>query len=240
MFEILKEKITSWTPEQADAFYSNVDRVGPYGDMIYEKTNNGWFLYSAEKAAYYDLNGESHILVHHSDDLEMSLHTQKMYSDYADQNNLIKIEKPVIIALDEIYGLPYIYCKLVRPYNTHGIPQTNMLYVSDEEKSATAFDVAKIYFKKIDEILQVVDAYQGNLYPTNLETENLFYDSVTENYFWAGDMMFNKTREDSINYYIELTNLMNEFLSSVTGKTINVKTATINYINAECSILQLP
>lgn len=240
MLEILKQKILSWTPEQADAFYSNVDRVGPYGGMIYEKTDTGWFWYSAEKAAYYDLNGESHILAHHSNELEMSLYAQKTYSDYADANDLIKIEKPVIVAVDSVNELPYIYCKLVRPYNTHGIPQLNMIYVSDTNRAATALEMCKIHYKKLDEFFQVIDAVEGNLYPRETSTENLFYDPVTSNYFWGGDIAFDKQRQDSIETHLNTLSNLDYYCSAVSGMQMTLQTQVINYVNTECSILQLP
>jgi hypothetical protein len=240
MIETLKEKILSWTPEQADTFYNNVVRMSQFGGMIYEKTNTGWFLYSAEKAAYYDLNGETHVLSQFSHDLELSLDAQKVYSDYADANDLVKLEKPVTVINVSIYAMPYIYYKLVRPYGTHGIPQLNMLYVSADQISSNGLEVAKVNFKKMDEMFQLIDACGGTLYPRELNTENLHYDPVTDNYFWAGDILFNESRTHSVEGHINMIPNVSYYAGVILGTSVNLQAAITNFVNSECTILQLP
>lgn len=240
MINILREKILSWTPELANGMYNQVPRIGNLGGMIYEKTNTGWFLYSAEKAAYYDLNGESFILQTLSVGLEESLNAQEAYALYAETHNLVRIEKPVEIEHVSIYGLQYLYHKTVRPYSTHGISQLNMAYVSEDQKLNAALELSKINFKKMDELFQLIDACEGTLYPKELNTENLYYDPATDNYFWAGDLVFNKSRQESIDAHVLMIPNLNYYISNVIGKQANLQSAINNYVNTECSILQLP
>ncbi len=240
MIETLKEKLLSWSPAQANAFYNNVDRVGLQGGMIYEQTSTGWFLYSAEKAAYYDFNGESYFLEKNSYSLIDSLTAQKTYSDYADEHNLTKIEKPVVIDEVSIFRNSYVYYKTVRPYNTHGIPQMNMVYTTNLESDSISLQLVKDNLKKIDELFGLIDQCGGMLYPNELNTENLIYDTVTQNYFWGGDIKFEKTREDSINAHNEMIKFTSYYSSLVTGKSLNMQSKITNYVNTECSILQLP
>jgi len=240
MINTLREKILSWTPELANSMYNNVPRVSDLGGMIYEKTDNGWFLYSVEKAAYYDLNGESFILEQNSPEIEESLNVQKTYSDYADVHNLVKIEKPVEIQQVNIYGRTYIYYKMVRPYNTHGIPQLNMIYVPEDQKASAVLELSKINFKKMDELFQLIDACNGTLYPKELNTENLHYDPATDNYFWAGDLLFVKPRQESIDAHVLMIPNLSYYVTKVVGKQVDLQSAITNYVNTECSILQLP
>ena len=244
MLDILKEKILSWTPEKADAFYKGLLRFQPESARIWEIEETGFYLYSGNYASYSDNNGT--IFTLEVGDLSENLNTKKALSNLADQLGSIKIEKPTVIDVISIFGTPFTYSETVRPYNSLGLDFSNLKNTDDLKSTVLKF--ITYFLVATEDLIRLIDTYTGDTsvmkYPHSAESTtlpfNLFFDPVTSNYFWAGSLRFYHSRADTLSALTQdLGNIENIF-REMYGKDIAMRSDIIDIMREKCTIIQLP
>lgn len=238
MLDILTQKLLSWTPELANAFYNGVDRYSQSGDLIWETTPTGFFIYGCETAEYRDYNGKSYLL-QFGDRTE--LYTKKKeFSDRADLSKTILIEKPTLIQTCEIIGVTATYIEQSRPYNTYGIPFINLISVAPDHRLAVAKEIFPKAMLATDQFIQTIDVVNGDLslqsYPGDLH-DSMFYDPVTENLFLAGPINLTNSREEFFTFFSGLTTHVEQLLEL---PNTGFQSYMIDIINTQCTILHYP
>ena len=238
MLDILTQKLLSWTPELANTFYNGVDRYSKSCDLIWEIAPTGFFIYGCETAEYRDYNGKSYLL-QFGDKTE--LYTKKKeFSDRADLSKTILIEKPTLIQTCEIIGTTATYVEQQRPYDTYGIPFINLISISPDKKLEAAKEIFPKLMLATEQLIQIIDVVNGDLssqsYPMDLH-DSMFYDPVTENLFFAGNIDLSYSREDFFTFFNNLTTNVERLLDL---PNTGFQSYMINIINTQCTILHYP
>jgi hypothetical protein len=242
MLDILKNKILSWTPEDADAFFRGVPRYSQLGGRIWEIAPTGYYLWSAEYAGYFDNNGKTYELF--IKDTTSAFTFKQTVSDYVNNSGSSKIEKPTLIQSGDIYGLGFTYVEQQRPYDTLGINLMNMISVPTTFEE-NYLQIVKQAILSYEQLVTTIDIMQGNqtssMYPTAV-WDSYCLDPITQNTFWAGPIEFVTPREDSIKIMQASTAYIDTFLQGVCGHTNarSVQADLNNFIKTQCTILQLP
>jgi hypothetical protein len=235
MFEQLKTKLLSWTPELANNFHENVTRQGHYAWRIWETTSTGYYFYDATCAEYRDYNGDTWMLL--CGDHTESFQVQIALSDHHEANNYIRIQKPTIIETHKIHNLTFTLVKLESPYGTRGIPMDQLYKV--ENGLPIMIDLAKQYLLAGNIQTQTLDSlteFSNNRYPIEFQNDNFRYDPVTGNFFMFG-LRYTESREHFISYLDTVINLAN-YGASVLGYDHDFKTELENFRNLECTTLR--
>ena len=128
MLDTLKQKLLAWTPEFASEFYSNIPRYSTVSNTVWEETSTGFFTISSKEVVFYDYNGTSYSL--RVGDLTKDLTQKQAMAEYAEANDLSRIEKPVEFCLVDIAVLLYTYAKEVRQFGNLGIPLENLKLIN--------------------------------------------------------------------------------------------------------------
>lgn len=238
MLDILTQKLLSWTPELADAFYNGVERYSKNGDLIWEIAPTGFFIHGCETAEYHDYNGKSYLL-QFGDKTEL-YHKKKEFSDRADLAKTILIEKPTFIETCEIIGVTATYVEQQRPYNTYGIPFVNLISVTSSHRLELIKEIFSKAMLATDQFIQTIDIVNGDLtlqsYPTDLH-DSMFYDPVTENLFLAGTIDLTHSREEFFEFFSGLTTNVEQLLEL---PNTGFQSYMIDIINTQCTILHYP
>jgi len=235
MFEQLKTKLLSWTPELANIFHENVTRQGHDAWRIWETTHTGYYFYDATCAEYRDYNGDTWMLMvgNHTESFQI----QATLADQHEANNLTRFEKPTIIETHKIHGLTFTLVKLESPYGTRGIPMDQLYKV--ENGLLVVVDLAKKYLLSGNQMAQTLDAMTDitdNRYPLEFQNDHFRYDPNTQNFFIMG-LRLTKTREHFISFLDMIIDRVNEGLA-VMGYEYDLKTELTNYRELECTTLQ--
>lgn len=235
MFEQLKTKLLSWTPELANQFHNNVTRQGHYAWRIWETTPTGYYFYDANCAEYRDYNGETWMLMF--GDHTESFQVQAAVAAHHEDNNYIRVQKPTLIETHDIHRLKFTLVKLVNPYGTIGIPMEQLYRV--ENGLPILIDLSKKFLLAGNRHIQTLDSLTGftsNRYPLEFQNENFRYDPLTDNFFLSG-FRYTESREHFISYLDSVINLINSG-TSVLGYNYDLKTELTNYRESECTTLQ--
>ena len=239
MLDILKQKLTSWTPTSASAIYGDTKRVADefFTNAMWETTPTGVFLISPDLTVFHDFNGDSYYLT--LGDKTSSLVQKQAMSDYAEQHDLTRIEKPIDIQLTDIYGVAYTYSRERRPYGTQGLPVEAMLLVSETELVNTVVSVFKLWMASIDDLLKTIQNIPDAMYTTGISKDFFCYDPVTEKFFWAGPMYFGKTQEEftADAKANNQANMLDTFFQQRYQVTGSIQAEIYNFVATECSTL---
>jgi hypothetical protein len=231
MFNILKEKLLAWTPETTDKFYKGLPRYSEFANTIWEDTDTGFFTISPHLTAFYGFNGTTYMLQEsdHTREIEQKIALSK----YADDNNLIKIERPIHVEVIEIYGTPYTYSVHLRPYGELGIPLANLKY---NTSNITHKDALHQFLLTLNQMVASIDAIYNDktalIYPTATNFFNVCYDEGTKSFFLAGCLNFDSPRQDSTNI-----SGVNDWLNDYEGVTVDHQTDIVDFIQAQCPTL---
>lgn len=248
MLDILKQKMLSWTPETANTFYANLPRKANFTkivwpNVVWETTSTGYFLISPDYTAYYDYNGRSYSLM--KGDFVAGLEAKRELAEYAELNNGIRVEKPAIMQLVDVYSLPYTYCEEYKPYGTHGIPFENLLQVPSEEFQNTIKDAIKNLLKSFDSLIASIDTLNVDRevllnYPDSPSFINLLYDPAVEKFFWAGRIDFTVTREEFFNNLssYNFISRINSFVQKNFLTSVDIQSEITDFVSTECTTLQ--
>jgi len=235
MFEQLKTKLLSWTPELANNFHENVTRQGRYAWRIWETTSTGYYFYDGNCAEYRDYNGDTWILM--CGDRTESLQVQAALADYHEANNLIRCDKPVVIELHQIHRLTFTLTKIESPYGTRGISAEQLHRVNNG--LPILIDLTKkclLAGNKIVETLDLLPGFNNKRYPSELLFHQFKYDPLTDNFFMSG-IQLTETREHFINFLDMAIDLLN-FGLEIVGYTYDLKTELATFRESECITLQ--
>lgn len=242
MLDILKNKILSWTPEGADAFFRGVTRYSDLGGQIWELSSTGYYLWSSEYAGYFDNNGKVYELFIKDNAKELTF--KQTLSNYSDTAGLTKIEKPTIIESGDIFGLVFTYTEQLRPYNSQGINIVNLMSVHANFED-NCLQLLQQLLLSYEQLVTTIDSVQGNetsnRYPMMVH-DSYFMDPNTQTSFWAGPMQFVSSREDSIKHIQDTMAHVDKFAQQVYGysNARSIQSDLNNFIKTQCTILQLP
>jgi hypothetical protein len=243
MLDTLKQKLLAWTPDFASEFYSNIPRYSTVSNTVWEETSTGFFTISPKEVVYYDYNGTSYSL--RSGDLIKDLTQKQAMAEYAEANNMTRIEKPVEFSLVDIYGLTYTYAKEVRPFGNLGIPLENLKLITADQYKADLKQIIQDSIKLHDDCIAIIDTLYNDqtsaIYPLGLTFFNICYDPESKQFFCAGELSFQNLRADYITNTVDMvTNHFDQYILDNDLTTVNTKEFITNLIKTQCTILQLP
>jgi hypothetical protein len=242
MLDILKNKILSWTPEGADAFFRGITRYSLLGGRIWEISPTGYYLWSSDYAGYFDNNGKVYELF--IKDNTEELRVKQTLSDYVDSSESIKIEKPTVLETGDIFGLGFTYTEQLRPYNSQGVNIANLMSVPANFED-NFLQASQQLLLSYEQLLKTIDNMQGNqtsnIYPMKVY-DSYFVDPDTQSAFWAGPIQFVSSREDSIKDIQDSMSYVDTLIQQVYGysNARSIQTDLNNFIKTQCTILQLP
>jgi hypothetical protein len=242
MLDILKNKILSWTPEGADAFFRGITRYSLLGGRIWEIAPTGYYLWSSEYAGYFDNNGKVCELFIKDNVEELTF--KQALSNYVDNSESIKVENPTLIQTGDIFGLGFTYTEQQRPYNCQGVNVANLMSVpaNFEDNILQVFQQLLLSY---EQLLKTIDSMQGNqtsnVYPMKVY-DSYFVDPNTQSAFWAGPIEFVASREDSIKDIEDSMFYADTLVQKVYGysNARSIQADLNNFIKTQCTILQLP
>jgi len=243
MLDTLKQKLLAWTPEFASEFYSNIPRYSTVSNTVWEETSTGFFTISSKEVVFYDYNGTSYSL--RVGDLTKDLTQKQAMAEYAEANDLSRIEKPVEFCLVDIAGLLYTYAKEVRPFGNLGIPLENLKLINDADFENDFKQIIQDSIKLHDDCIAIIDALYNDqtapIYPFGLTFFNICYDPESKKFFCAGEMVFQNLRADYIANTVDMViNHFDQYILDNDLIAVNTKEFNTNLIKTQCTILQLP
>lgn len=235
MFEQLKTKLLSWTPDLANNFHENVTRQGRYAWRIWETTSTGYYFYDANCAEYRDYNGDTWMLMF--GDHTESFQVHAALADYHADNNLIRLDKPTIIETHLIYDSIFTLVKIQSPYGTRGIPADQLHRV--ENGLSVLVETARQFLlggNRMVETLDTLNEFSSNRYPLEFLNDHFRYDPATQKFFFLG-LRFTENREHFINFLDMVIDLVNSGIS-ILGYNYDLSTELKNLRESECTTLQ--
>jgi len=242
MLDILKNKILSWTPESAGAFFRGITRYSALGGQIWELAPTGYYLWSSEYAGYFDNNGKVCELFIKDSAEELAF--KQALSNHVDNSKSIKVEKPTLIQSGDIFGLDFTYTEQQRPYDSQGINMANLMSVPTDFED-NYLQLLQQILLSYEQLITAIDNMQGNeesnRYPM-MVYDSYFIDPTTQSAFWAGPMQFVSSREDSIKHIHDSLPYVDKLVQQVYGysNARSIQADLNNFIKTQCTILQLP
>lgn len=235
MFEELKTRLLSWTPELANNFHDNVTRQGNYAWRVWEQTPNGYYFYDAGCAEYRDLNGDTWILK--IGDFVENYQAHQSLAQYHEDNDLIRLDKPTLIERHFIYDIIFTLVKLESPYSTRGINTDQLIKV--ENRLDTLVDIAKLYLRSGNTMAESLDKLRdvpANIYPVEFLGDNFRYDPVSQKFFLYG-LRFEAMKQHFLDYLDMTLDLTNKGLEML-GYSYDLSSELKEIRNNECTTLQ--
>lgn len=242
MLETLKQKLLSWTPESSNAFYNNVVRYGNHSGKIWEKTGTGVFLYSAQCASYYDLNGNTYELKY--GDWTNTLEFQQQVSDYCSANSLMNLERPTLIETHYMFNrIPYTYVEKQNPVATRGIPGLNAMFETPANFRENLLNGFKAQLAGVRDLIAAVDAIteseSSSKYPDFINPRRMALDPATNVWFWSGNIQFTRSRSETLSAMYNVIDVLIPAHASA-GGVASISTEIQNFVSTECTIFQRP
>jgi hypothetical protein len=239
MLEDLKSRILSWSPEQANLFHDNIKRYGNDANRIWETTDDGFYIMSADRTVFYNNTGTSYHL--EFGNLTDHLSLVNNLSLLSKEKNLIEIKLPINILTVTIENILYTYWEEVSPYPNHGFDFTNLLLVDKSQQSEVVIKFLKNLLVAVDQIILLIDELykDGNSYPLEIQTNNFYYDPITQKHFWGTNFALQANRDQSVSVALHAVNGLDNYIQSYLNLVIPNFTEDLKtFLRDKCITLQ--